>query len=93
MQMSPKSVNYGGKKPRFRRGTVFAKNLGFGVGFGYRNNSTVIIIEEKTVLGRKENFAPGKILSGKEPPKCILLYIVYQPRRRPNIVQSLVGLQ
>jgi len=27
-------------KPRFRRGTVFAKNLGFGVGFGYRNNTS-----------------------------------------------------
>jgi len=38
MQMSPKTVNYGGK-PRFRRATVFAKNLGFGVSFGYRNNT------------------------------------------------------
>ena len=28
------------KKPRFRRRTVFAKNLGFGIGFGYRNNTT-----------------------------------------------------
>ena len=28
------------EKPRFRRGTVLAKNLGFGVGFGYRNNTT-----------------------------------------------------
>jgi len=29
------------EKPRFRRRTVFAKkNLGFGVGFGYRNNTT-----------------------------------------------------
>ena len=37
--MSPKIVNYGGK-PRFRRQTVFAKNLGFGVGFEYRNNTT-----------------------------------------------------
>ena len=27
------------EKPRFRRRTVFAKNLGFGVGFGYRNNT------------------------------------------------------
>jgi len=40
MQMSPKTVNYGRKKPRFRRRTVFAKNLGFGVGFGYRNNTS-----------------------------------------------------
>jgi len=28
------------EKPRFRRHTVFAKNLGFGVGFGYHNNTT-----------------------------------------------------
>jgi len=28
------------EKPRFWRQTVFAKNLGFGVGFGYRNNTT-----------------------------------------------------
>jgi len=28
------------EKPRFRLGTVFAKNLDFGVGFGYRNNTT-----------------------------------------------------
>jgi len=40
MQMSPKTINYGGK-PRFRRRTVFAKNLGFGVGFGYRNNTRI----------------------------------------------------
>jgi len=39
MQMSPKTVNYGWKKTRFRQRTVFAKNLGFGVGFGYRNNT------------------------------------------------------
>ena len=29
------------EKPRFRQRTVFAKNLGFGVGFGYRNNTKV----------------------------------------------------
>jgi len=44
MEMSPKTVNYGGKKPRFRRQTVFAKNLGFGVGFGYRNNTSFVTI-------------------------------------------------
>jgi len=27
------------EKPRFRRRTVFAKKLGFGVGFGYRHNT------------------------------------------------------
>jgi len=35
------------------------------------------------------NFVPGKIpLPGKSYRKCV--YIVYQPRRWPNIVQSLV---
>ena len=32
------------EKPRFRRGTVFVKNLGFGVGFGYRNNTSLYIV-------------------------------------------------
>jgi len=36
----------------------------------------------------KVNFAPGKI--GQVPPN---VYIVYQRRRRTNIVQSLVGLR
>jgi len=40
LQMSPKTINYG-RKPRFRRRTVFAKNPGFDVGFGYRNNTTL----------------------------------------------------
>jgi len=40
MQMSPETINYGGKKPRFRRWTVFCKNVGFGVGFGYCNNTS-----------------------------------------------------
>ena len=35
------------EKPRFRQRTVFAKNLGFGVGFGYRNNTT---LKEKSSL-------------------------------------------
>jgi len=34
------------EKPRFWRRTVFAKNLGFGVGFGYRNNTN------KNIAGR-----------------------------------------
>jgi len=34
------------EKPRFRRRTVFAKNLGFGVGFGYRNNTILHISAE-----------------------------------------------
>ena len=38
-------------------------------------------------IGRKVNFAPGKIPpDGSSPPKMYILYIVYQARRRPNIV-------
>jgi len=51
MQMSPKTVNSGRKKPRFRWRTVFAKNLGFDVGFGYRNNTTMYLN-----MSRFENF-------------------------------------
>jgi len=41
--------------------------------------------------GCKVNFAPGKIpLWGKSPEN---VYIVYQPRRRTNIVQSLVDFR
>ena len=42
MQMSPKTVNYGGKDLGFGNGRFLQKNLGFGVGFGYRNNTTLI---------------------------------------------------
>ena len=38
MQMSPKIVNYGGKNLGFGDGRFF-KNVGFGVSFGYRNNT------------------------------------------------------
>ena len=37
------------------------------------------------------NIAPGKIPSGARAPENV--YIMYQPRRRPNIVQNLVGLR
>jgi len=40
MQMSPKTVNYGGKNLGFGDGRFLQKNLGFGVGFGYRNNTS-----------------------------------------------------
>jgi len=40
MQMSQKTVNYGGKKLGFQRRAVFGKKLGFGVGFRYSNNTT-----------------------------------------------------
>ena len=43
-------------------------------------------------MGHKVNFASGKIPSGsKRAPENV--QIVYQPRRRPNAMQGLVGLQ
>jgi len=36
----PENRQFRREKPRFRRRTVFGKNLGFGGGFGYRNNTT-----------------------------------------------------
>jgi len=47
--------------------------------------------KKKARLGRKVNFAPGKIPSVARAPENE--YVLYQPRRRPNIVQSLVGLR
>jgi len=45
-------------------------------------------IYENATLARKVNSAPGKIPSeGQEPLKMYRAYIVYQSRRRPNIMQ------
>jgi len=44
--------------------------------------------ERKTWM--QTEFAPGRILLGDNGPQNV--YIVYQPRSQPNIVQSLVGL-
>ena len=41
--------------------------------------------------GHKLNFARGKIPSGARDPKSV--YIAYQARKRPNIVQSLVDFR
>jgi len=43
-------------------------------------------MQENARLGRKVNFAPGKIPSGGKIPENA--YIVYQPGKRPNIVQG-----
>ena len=48
-------------------------------------------IYENAILGRKVHIAPDKIPLGSRDPENV--YIVYQPRRRPNIVQSLVDLR
>jgi len=54
MQMSPKTVNYGGKNLAFGDRRFLQKNLGFGVGFGYRNNTNVhqctVFLKEKCNL-------------------------------------------
>ena len=50
--------------------------------------SSANIGQGKTSTQRKVNFAPGKI--PERAPKNV--YTVHQPRRRPNIVQSVVGL-
>jgi len=42
-------------------------------------------------LGRKAILHRAKFRQGARVPENV--YIVYQPRRRPNIVQSLVGLR
>ena len=42
-------------------------------------------------LGLKVNFAPGKIPLWDKSLQNV--YIVYQPRRRPNVVQSVVDLR
>ena len=47
-------------------------------------------IGERIRLGRKVNFAVGKISLGGKYHQNV--YIVYQPRRRPNILRSSVGL-
>ena len=41
--------------------------------------------------GHKVNFARGKIPSGARDPESV--YIAYQTRRRPNIVQSLTSVE
>jgi len=63
MQMNPKTVNYG-RKPRFRQQTVFAKNLGFGVGFGYRNNTTKFSFRNRVVNEWNRPILDKEIISG-----------------------------
>jgi len=51
------------EKPRFRRRKVFAKNLGFGVGFGYRNNTTWnALYVERGLLHLNINTVYSKVL-------------------------------
>ena len=48
-------------------------------------------IYENTRRGRKVNFARGKIQEARDPESVYIL--MYQARRRPNIVQSLVNFR
>jgi len=50
----PKNRQLWQKKTRFRWRTVFAKNLGFGVGFGYRNNTTCTRLQDLSNLYKLE---------------------------------------
>ena len=47
------------EKPRFRRQMVFAKNLGFGVGFGYRNNTIETRHKVFPILGKASASSPS----------------------------------
>ena len=49
-------------------------------------------IEECKTLTQSQFFTGQNSVRGQEPPK-MYIGLVYQPRRRPNIVQSLVGLR
>ena len=61
--------------------------------FGWRPllecRAVTLAMYDNARLERKVNFAPDKIPLGEKIPESV--YIVYQPRRRPNIVQSLLG--
>jgi len=50
------------EKPRFWRRTVFAKNLGFGVSFGYRNDTS--------------NFNGFRVLAVLLHGTLVLIYII-----------------
>jgi len=54
-------------------------------------HTVTLPIYENARLGRKVNFARGKIPSGAKAANNV--DIVYQPKRLPKIVQSLVGLR
>ena len=54
---------------------------------GHYSTAVTLAIENKR-LGRRVNFAPDKIPLGARAHENV--YIVYQPRRRPNILQSFV---
>jgi len=47
MQMSPKTVHYGGKT-QVSATDGFCKNLGFGVSFGYRSNTSCDVLPSNT---------------------------------------------
>ena len=55
-----------------------------GRAIAYSEREREFTFAKNARLGRKVNFARGKILSGGKSPQNV--YIVYQPRRRPKIV-------
>ena len=59
-----------------------------------RRCAVTLPIYENATLGRKVNFAPGKIPSGgKSPRKCISSAVYAAAQKTLNIVQSLVGFR
>jgi len=61
------------EKPRFRRRTVFAKKLGFGVGFGYRNNTSVPQLVEQLINTTLSPAFFGKFVC--QPLRCVPLQL------------------
>jgi len=57
------------EKPRFRRRTVFAKNLGFGVSFGYRNNT----IDVEVNFTRCGNLTPRFLQRCSTNRRCMIV--------------------
>ena len=59
MQMSPKTVNYGGKNLGFGDGRFLQKKLGFGVGFRYHNNTICGCLSFELVMMKVMPYDPS----------------------------------
>jgi len=61
MQMSLKTVNYNSKNLGYGDGRFLQKNLGFGIGFGHRNNTSyccIVVVADDTVPSRTSYDVP-----------------------------------
>ena len=70
------------EKPRFRWQTVFAKNLGFGVGFGYRNNTNANIWKWERTIQQAGGEGPprSQLYPGVLPGEGLLSLMSRMPR-------------